>query len=54
MSENKPPDVKHGNTGCRLCGKKLAYTGAVYCGAACCAAWEMGQRPALAPADPKK
>ncbi len=39
-------DVRHGNTGCQLCGKRTAYTGAVFCGAACCAAWEMGQRPA--------
>ena len=32
-------------TGCRLCGKPLAYSGAVYCGAACCVRWEGGERP---------
>lgn len=30
---------------CRLCGKALAYAGAVYCGSACCARWEAGERP---------
>lgn len=32
-------------TCCLLCGKPLAYKGALYCGAACCARWEGGQRP---------
>lgn len=32
--------------GCKLCGKPLAYAGAVFCGAACCAEWEGGRRPA--------
>jgi hypothetical protein len=32
-------------TCCLLCGKPPAYKGALYCGAACCARWEGGQRP---------
>ena len=31
--------------GCRLCGKSHAYPGAIFCGAACCARWEAGERP---------
>lgn len=31
--------------GCKLCGKGLAYPEAAFCGAACCARWEAGERP---------
>lgn len=31
---------------CKLCKEKpVAYPGAVFCGAACCARWEAGDRP---------
>lgn len=30
--------------GCKRCGDPLAYKGAVYCGAACTARWEAGDR----------
>jgi hypothetical protein len=30
---------------CKLCGKPLAYPGAVFCGAACSTRWEAGERP---------
>jgi hypothetical protein len=33
--------------GCRLCGKDVAYSGAFYCGAGCCARWEGGERPTV-------
>lgn len=29
---------------CKLCGKPLAYAGAVFCGGACSQKWEMGFR----------
>ena len=29
---------------CKRCGKKLAYVGAIFCGAACSARWEGGDR----------
>ncbi len=32
--------------GCIRCGAAPAYPGAVYCGAACCALWEAGDRDA--------
>lgn len=34
----------YGTRGCRRCGKPLAYPGALYCGAACCARLEAGDR----------
>jgi hypothetical protein len=30
---------------CQRCGKPIAYSGAVFCGAACTELWEMGDRP---------
>jgi hypothetical protein len=30
---------------CKLCRKRVAYPGAVFCGAGCTARWEGGQRP---------
>lgn len=31
-------------TSCIRCGRKLAYPGALFCGASCCARWEAGDR----------
>lgn len=33
------------STGCRRCGARVVYPGAIFCGAACTAMYEAGDRP---------
>ena len=43
-----PPDFREtvmAALSCKRCGQPLAYPGAVFCGSACCARWEAGDRP---------